>query len=187
MKLLSKEEEAAHYRATLAGGAVGGFGGLGLGLAGVLLAQRRYPAFNQLTLPLKAFLVTSAGTFGGIIAADHASRKFEFSRNKQDQYYEERQRAERQAETAGMTFTERAMDFGRRERYKIVGGSWLLSMVGAFALVGRNPYLSGQQKLVQARVYAQGLTLAVLVASAAFEISEQRADQAAEKRGEHPN
>lgn len=39
-------------------------------------------------------------------------------------------------------------------------------------LVGRNPYLSGAQKLVQARVYAQGLTLAVLVATAAFEVGD---------------
>lgn len=42
----------------------------------------------------------------------------------------------------------------------------------AFALVSRNKYLTGAQKLVQARVYAQGLTLAVLVATAAFETSD---------------
>jgi len=47
-------------------------------------------------------------------------------------------------------------------------------MIGSFALVGRNPYLSSQQKIVQARVYAQGLTLGVLCASAAFEISDRR-------------
>lgn len=66
------------------------------------------------------------------------------------------------------------MAWGREERYKIVGGSWLASMVAAFAIVGRNPYLTGQQKLVQARVYAQGLTLAVLIASAAFEMQDSR-------------
>lgn len=42
----------------------------------------------------------------------------------------------------------------------------------AFGLVSRNRYLSGQQKLVQARVYAQGLTLAVLLASFAMEGSD---------------
>lgn len=45
-------------------------------------------------------------------------------------------------------------------------------MGGSFAIVSRNPYLSGQQKLVQARVYAQGLTLAVLLASFAFEAND---------------
>jgi len=183
MKLLTKEEEAAHYRATLLGGALGGTVGLGIGFAGVFLAQKRYPAFRQLTLPLKAFLITSTGTFGGIISADHASRNFEMSRNASDIYLEDKRREDREAAVAGMSFSERALEWGRRERYKIVGGSWILSMVGAFALVGRNPYLTGSQKLVQARVYAQGLTVAVLVASAAFEISEQKKERAAEESG----
>lgn len=39
----------------------------------------------------------------------------------------------------------------------------------ALGLVGRNPYLTGAQKLVQARVYAQGLTIAVVIISLAFE------------------
>jgi len=42
-------------------------------------------------------------------------------------------------------------------------------MGGALTWVGRNPYLTGQQKLVQARVYAQGLTMAVVIFSLAFE------------------
>ena len=69
------------------------------------------------------------------------------------------------------------MAWGREERYKIVGASWL---VAAFAIVGRNPHLTGQQKLVQARVYAQGLTLAVLIASAAFELQDSN-----EERGKY--
>lgn len=44
----------------------------------------------------------------------------------------------------------------------------------ALGLVGRNPYLTGQQKLVQARVYAQGLTIAVVIISLAFETSDSR-------------
>lgn len=45
-------------------------------------------------------------------------------------------------------------------------------MGGALALVGRNPHLTAPQKLVQARVYAQGLTVAVLIASFAFEAGD---------------
>ena len=69
------------------------------------------------------------------------------------------------------------MDFGKQERYKIVVGSWVASMFAAFAIVNRNKYLTGQQKLVQARVYAQFLTLGVLVASAAFEIADSRSQE----------
>lgn len=76
-----------------------------------------------------------------------------------------------------MSFSDRAIEYAKREKYKIIGISWIASIIGSFAIVGRSPYLSGQQKLVQARVYAQGFTLAVLCASAAFEISDQRKGQ----------
>lgn len=118
--------------------------------------------------------MTSSATFVGIIAADHASRSFEAERNQQMQWYENREQRLRSEELSQLTMVDRAMLWARREKYKIVGVTWIASMIGSFVLVGRNPYLSGQQKIVQARVYAQGLTLAVLVASAGFEISDQR-------------
>ncbi|KAJ5097327.1 hypothetical protein N7456_008048 [Penicillium angulare] len=174
MKLLTKEEEDAHYRSVVKGGSVGGVLGLIGGAAGVLLASRRFHTIRNLTTPMKAFLVTSSGTFVGIIAADHASRDFETSRNAEKLWYENREERLRSEESRGLTISERVVAFARREKYKIVGATWIASMVGSFVLVGRNPYLSGQQKIVQARVYAQGLTLGVLCASAAFEISDQR-------------
>lgn len=139
-----------------------------------MLAARRYHTIRNLTIPMKAFLVTSSGTFVGIIAADHASRDFEKRQNATRMWYENREDRLHAEELRGLSFTDRAVAFARREKYKIVGATWIASMIGSFVLVGRNPYLSGQQKIVQARVYAQGLTLAVLCASAAFEISDQR-------------
>jgi Hypoxia induced protein conserved region len=151
--------------------------GLVGGWAGVLAASRRFHTIRNLTLPMKAFLVTSSGTFIGIVAADHASRQFEAERNMNLQYLENREERLRREELSQMSFGDRISAWAREEKYKIIGATWVASMVGSFALVGRNPYLSGQQKIVQARVYAQGLTLAVLCASAAFEIHDQRKGQ----------
>jgi hypothetical protein len=50
-------------------------------------------------------------------------------------------------------------------------------MAAAFSIVGRSPYLTTAQKLVQARVYAQGLTIAVMIATAAFEIGDKSKEQ----------
>jgi hypothetical protein len=166
-----------YHSATLKGGILGGLGGLAVASGLVVFAHRRYHFFHQLTPQLKAFLITSGGTFTGIIAADHGSRSYEAQRNPLDRQFAERERQRQVEEIKGKSWTERAMDFGRRERYKIVGGSWLASMVAAFALVNRNKYLTGPQKLVQARVYAQFLTVGVLVATAAFEISDSKNDQ----------
>ncbi|KIX94194.1 uncharacterized protein Z520_10221 [Fonsecaea multimorphosa CBS 102226] len=177
MKLLTKEQEAEHYRQTVVGGTIGGLAGLAVGFAGVAFAHRRYHFFRNLTLPLKAFLVTSSGTFTGIISADHYSRAYEASQNPKEIEYRQRISEQAELEKANKTWTERAMDFGRKERYKIVFGSWVGSMFAAFALVNRNKYLTGQQKIVQARVYAQFLTVGVLIATAAFEIADQRSGQ----------
>ncbi|RVX69010.1 hypothetical protein B0A52_08077 [Exophiala mesophila] len=174
MKVLTKEQEAEHYRAVLRGGTIGGVVGLGVGLVGVTLAQRRYAFIRNLTLPLKAFLVTSSGTFAGIINADTYSRQYEADQNPKERQYREREAQKMAAAQANRTFTEKAMEFGRRERYKIVAGSWVASMAAAFAIVNRNKYITGPQKLVQARVYAQFLTLGVLIATAAFEIADSR-------------
>jgi len=172
MKILTKEEEQAHYNATLKGGITGGAIGLGLGAAVVYGANARFHTFRQLTLPLKTFLATSSGTFAAIISADRASRSFELDRNPERREIEDRSAAALEEARAQKSTFQRAKEWGKENRYPIVGVSWVASMAIALGLVGRNPYLSGAQKLVQARVYAQGLTLAVLVATAAFEAGD---------------
>jgi len=120
---------------------------------------------------MKTFLVTSSSTFAAIISADRASRNYEWARDPARQY---RDRASIQAEDAraNETTLQRLKDWGRENRYPIVTASWVASMGLSFALVARNRYLTTAQKLVQARVYAQGLTLAVLVATAALEVGD---------------
>lgn len=142
-----------------------------------MAASRRFHTIRNLTLPMKAFLVTSSGTFVGIIAADHSSRQYEAERNVGLKYLGEREERLRREELAQMSLGNRIGAWAREEKYKIIGATWIASIVGSFVLVGRNPYLTGQQKIVQARVYAQGLTLAVMCASAAFEIHDQRKGQ----------
>ncbi|KAL1582606.1 hypothetical protein WHR41_08554 [Cladosporium halotolerans] len=168
MKILTKEEEQEHYNATVKGGVLGGAAGLALGGLGVFAASRRYPAFRGLTLPFRAFLITGSGTFAAIVAADSNSRNFENARNPERQFRDESQNL--QAELSSQKpLSQRALTWAADNRYSLVFGSWVASMGGALAFVGRNPYLTGQQKLVQARVYAQGLTMAVVIASLAFE------------------
>lgn len=172
MKILTKEEEQAHYNATVKGGTVGLMAGLAVSGAGVWFASRRYPMFRQLSIPFRTFLVTSGGTFTSIIAADHASRRYDIETNPEKKRLEEEEKAQAQLLEAGKTSFEKIKDWAGEHRYPIVFAAWLASMGGSFAIVSRNPYLSGQQKLVQARVYAQGLTLAVLLASFAFEAND---------------
>ncbi|KAF3941703.1 hypothetical protein ABW19_dt0202917 [Dactylella cylindrospora] len=174
MKVLSKEEEDAHYAYVIRGGLKGGAYGLGIGGAAALLLNHRWPFFRNLTLPFKTFFVTSSATFALIVAAENASHDFEVSRHMKSSTYQDQMAKFRAEQREQMSTTDKFMDWGRENRYKIVGASWVASMAGSLALVYRDKYLSKAQKLVQARVYAQGLTLLVLLASAAFEISDAR-------------
>jgi hypothetical protein len=191
MKILTKEEEQAHYNATLKGGITGGTIGLLVvrsnslslplpqnhnsntiqGGAAVFGASKRWHGFNNLTLPMKTFLITSSATFSAIVAADRGSRNFEWARDPSRQYRDTTSR-DLDAARANESTLSKLKDWGREHRYPIVTASWVASMGIALGLVGRSPYLSRAQKLVQARVYAQGLTLAVLVATAAFEVGD---------------
>jgi hypothetical protein len=172
MKILTKEEEEAHYSAVLKGGFIGGSLGLTIGLGGVALASRRYPAFRGLTLPFRTFLVTSAGTFGAIINADRWSMDFQKKQNPMNFYEDQTQRAQ-QIVRENQTTMERFMEYGKENRYSIVFVSWLAFMGVAFAMVSRSP-MNTANKVVQARVYAQGLTLAVLIVSAIFEVNDAK-------------
>lgn len=172
MKILTKEEEEAHYAAVVKGGLIGGTIGLGVGVGGVLFASRRYTAFRGLTIPFRTFLITSAGTFGAIINADRWSMAFQKEQNPMNFYQDETQRVQ-QITRENQTAYERFMEYGKENRYSIVFISWLASMGLAFALVSRSP-MNTANKVVQARVYAQGLTLAVLIISAVFEMNDAK-------------
>ncbi|KAL1841967.1 hypothetical protein VTJ49DRAFT_6290 [Mycothermus thermophilus] len=175
MKVISKEEEQEHYSHVIRGGLKGGTIGLAIGLAGVWGASRRYPAFRQLTLPFRSFLVSSAGTFGAIVIAERDGIRYQRSRDAMNNYLEEAHRQIEDARLKQRTEMQRFLEWGRENRYTIVFVSWLAAMGAAMAIVGRSKYMSTSQKLVQARVYAQGLTLAVLIATAAFETADAKA------------
>jgi len=171
MKILTQEEKDAHYKVTLKGGVVGGGIGLALGTAGMLIASRRFAGFQTLTLPFRVFVPISIGTFGTIIGADHYSRKYEIETNAARRAFEHRQTEWDRAEH-NKPIWEQARDWAGEHRYSIVVAAWAASLGISIALVRRNPYLTTSQKFVQSRMYAQGLTVAVLLGSFALEAKD---------------
>lgn len=173
MKVMTPEEDAAHNKVVLRGGVVGGVLGLGVGLGSVMLASRRYAVVRSLTLPFKSFIISSSSIFGFVVNAEASSAAFARSHEPMAGYRDSSQRAADIVRENKTTY-EAFMDWGRDNRYRLVFASWLASMGIALALVNRSP-LTKAQKLVQARVYAQGLTVGVLVLSAVFEMSDAKA------------
>jgi len=169
MKVLTKEEEAAHYNATVKGGSIGGVIGTAIGAAAVAGASRRYASFRALTVPFRAFLVASSGTFIAVIAADRASAAYDIEHTPEKKRQVEREREREAMLESNKSGIQRAKDWAQENRYPLLFGFWIASMAGSWSMVNRNRYLSGSQKLVQARMYAQGATLAALLTSFAIE------------------
>ncbi|BGP37328.1 Replication factor C, subunit RFC4 [Rhodotorula kratochvilovae] len=175
-------DQSQHYRATVVGGAKGGLAGLAVGGAGAAALQRAgVPAFTKLTLPLKAFAVTSIATASFIISADKAARDYELKKyavgsgTELERVSHEQQRLEQEAgiapgqaqkaQRAPVSTKEAVIEWAKENRWTAVGVSWVGSMVASGAYIAATP-LSFAQKLVQARMIAQGVTVAALIASA---------------------
>jgi hypothetical protein len=172
MRVLTPEIEKAHDKAVFAAGIKYGLVGLAIGLGGVTLAHRRYPTFRAMTLPFKAFLTSSTATAFGIIAADHMSIQFEHENNEKLANYSEATARARAEALASETAYQSMMRWGRENRYKIVAATWAAGMGASWHYINKDKLLTTSQKVVQARVYAQALALAALVATAAFEMSD---------------
>jgi len=132
------------------------------------------PGIQEPNVAISCVPVISTGTFASIVSADNYSRSFEKSRTGSTQYKDEAQAVQDEL-NARKSSKERTMDWLQDNRYSIVFGSWVASMAAALGIVGRSPYLTGQQKLVQARVYAQGFTIAAVIISLAFEGNDRMA------------
>ncbi|GAA5916886.1 hypothetical protein JCM5296_000739 [Sporobolomyces johnsonii] len=177
---INEQDQQAHHTAVVKGGLKSGGIALTGGAVAAVAAQRYgVRAWRGLTLPLKAFALTSITTAGFIVGADAASREFELrkyaigSGTALEKISHEQMRLEHEAGIDGakvatmkeVSTKDAVLEWAKQNRWSVVFGSWVASMVGSGAYIAASP-LSFAQKLVQARMVAQGLTVAVLLASA---------------------
>jgi len=167
MKIPTEQEKQEHYNATIKGGIKGAEIGFGVTLGLCLIAQRYSPAFRKLTLPIKAFLVSSGTSAASIILAEQAGLKYE--RNKYG-YYE----PEKSIPSQNINSVQKIKYFILENRYGVVISAWALSIVGSLAYTHNNKYLSLSQKVVQARMYAQALTIVLILAAASLSMTNNR-------------
>ncbi|KAI0772091.1 hypothetical protein BD413DRAFT_52913 [Trametes elegans] len=174
MKLASKEEQDAQQRATIIGGAKGFAGGLAFALPASYLLQRRWPYYRALPPSLKAFGVILIAVPSFVISAEHAGQRWEaehwtgVGKAELDAI-----RARQKARWETMTTGQKIRDFAKRHEYGIILTSWAAALTGSFTYIMRDPYQSVPQKLVQARMWAQGLTIGIIIAAGVLTHSQR--------------
>ncbi|KAG4305764.1 hypothetical protein PORY_000674 [Pneumocystis oryctolagi] len=165
MKIYSKEEEEEHYRIIIHSGLKSGIIALGISTLGSFILNKKWSKFRQLPFPIKSFFVSSIATTALVFATDNASRKY------QDNKYGSPNSVEPVKE---LNWKNALLKWGSENKWKIIGGSWVLGMAGSISLLWKDKYLTKAQKLVQARMYAQGITLLILLISAGMSIDSNQ-------------
>ncbi|KAJ1034703.1 uncharacterized protein UBRO_05954 [Ustilago bromivora] len=162
------ERREAQYNASVSAATVGFGKGLAFSAPTAYLLNRSWPAFRNLTPAIKVFFVSSIAIGSGVIAADKAGIAFDQAHytdagaavQRRYQSREERQWSE-------LSSRDKALTWAKENKFAVVAATWATSMGGIFAYIHTQP-MSFAQKLVQARVWAQGITLASLVGMAAI-------------------
>ncbi|KAI0268217.1 hypothetical protein BC834DRAFT_821675, partial [Gloeopeniophorella convolvens] len=165
----SAERLREHQHAVAIGGAQGFLGSMAVALPASYIANKRWPYYRSLPPSLKAFGVVLAVVPSFVITAERAGRRFERSEwdgAGNDQLALIKRREE--AKWENLTITQKVVDFTARHQFSAIAGCWALGVAGAFgAICVIRAYQSMSQKVVQARMWSQGLTIGVVIAAAA--------------------
>ncbi|CCL99409.1 uncharacterized protein FIBRA_01427 [Fibroporia radiculosa] len=181
MKLATQEELAGHHAATVRGAVEGVVGGLALSVPASMWMHRRWPAYRALPIQLKVMGVIFVVAPLYAIQAERRGVEFDQSTwtgaGKLELDRQEKQEISRWTQ---LNSSEKLKDWATRHQYQIILGSWAASMAVAGAIVMRNRHQTASQKIVQARMWAQGLTIGVLIGAGILTHSQRQ--EAAEHR-----
>ncbi|KAI7865660.1 hypothetical protein BDF14DRAFT_1822141 [Spinellus fusiger] len=168
-KLLTPKQDKTRVKLAFDAGLKGAAMGLGLGIIATALTLRRSPEFRALSRPIQSIMAVSGSGAGFMFEADRVSSAYE---NRHLGYTDEimLQDLMKRERKPQLTTKESVLHYLNDNRWTFIGASWAISMVGALGISFSNRYLSTQQKIVQARMYAQAVTLAVLMTSAGVSI-----------------
>ncbi|KAF7335361.1 HIG1 domain-containing protein [Mycena sanguinolenta] len=84
-----------------------------------------------------------------------------------------------------MSTTDKIADWASRHEYSIIIGGWALSLVTAGAIINRNKFQTPAQKIVQARMWAQGLTIGIILTAAGFKTTHNKGESASRPPPDH--
>lgn len=183
MKLITKQQQEEAASATAWGGAKGAAIGISLAAPIMYFASRRFPTIRAIPPVQKSFLMLVATLGAGMTNAEltyEAYLKSQWSGRTADILRKEE--AEEETGLHALSMKGRALHWAKDNRFGIIGMSWVSAMAISGGLIfARNRHVPFSQKIVQVRMYAQGVTIAVLLASAGLAAIHLEDEEALEK------
>ncbi|PSR90680.1 hypothetical protein EW026_g165 [Hermanssonia centrifuga] len=185
MKIATQEELQGHHNATVRGAVEGVLAGLAISLPLSFVAQRKWAAYRALPIQLKVLGVITVVLPAYAIGAERRGVEYDESTwTGAGKHVLEREHLEEEKKWESYSGTEKLKDWALRNQYKVILGSWAASMAVAGAIVMTNKYQTLPQKVVQARMWAQGLTIGVLIGAGVMTHS-QREQSFAQRTADH--
>ncbi|CAE6342067.1 unnamed protein product [Rhizoctonia solani] len=183
MKLITKQQQEEAAKTTMLGLAKGGALGLALAIPALHFASKRYPAVRAIPPVQRGWLMLIATLGAGMTNAELSYEAY--LKSQWHGRTAEILRKEQEEEEAGihaLSLQGRALHWAKENRFGIIGMSWVTAMAVSGGLVfARNRGVPFSQKIVQVRMYAQGVTIAVLLASAGLSAIHLPDEEALEK------
>ncbi|WVF66604.1 hypothetical protein IAT40_001344 [Kwoniella sp. CBS 6097] len=177
MKLASAEDFRGYNDATINGGIRGTFLGFGLAIPSYFILNKRVAAYRNLPAPLKALGAVMVVVPCISISAEKAGEAFTRTQYtgvaKRELDREAMVEAERWEK---MSSVDKLGDWAGRHKYQMIGLGWVGSLGLAWGIVARNKFQTTSQKIVQARMWAQALTVGLLFATS-YAAFSQAADE----------
>lgn len=162
MKIISKEEVRdytnAIYTGFAKGMAVGAVASLGL-----WQAIKTRQIYRTMTATTRTFVFLALPIAFGTTNLEWVSLKFDMDTHKFGEGSEVA--LEEQRKIDELPLGQKIKYYAGENKYRIITGAWAASMAGSFWWVNRDRYMNKAQKIVQARMYAQSITIALLLGS----------------------
>ncbi|KAJ2797425.1 Replication factor C, subunit RFC4 [Coemansia guatemalensis] len=140
--------------------------------AGVLsaVAQKFSPGYRGIPISAKTALILGPSLGAMYIRGEHSGTEFRRHKYLSQLDPEEREEAlkKRQAMISRQTIVDRSIDFVNEHRWSILGLTWLAGITGAGLYLYKKKGMSAAQKLVEARMYAQLITVVGVVSTASI-------------------
>ncbi|KAJ7612994.1 hypothetical protein FB45DRAFT_938750 [Roridomyces roridus] len=186
MKLASPEQIAGHTNATRRGALEGTVVAGSVATLGSMWATRRYTYFRQLPPSLKLLGILLVTAPGLTIQAERRGLEYDKSQWEGDgMQVIQAQEAQETTEWESMSTGDKIGAWASRHEYSIIIAGWALSLAAAGGIISRNPYQSTSQKIVQARMWAQGLSVGMIIAAAAFKTNRNLGEKASRPSADH--
>ncbi|GMM51410.1 hypothetical protein DASB73_023680 [Starmerella bacillaris] len=174
MKFPDQSETTSYAGALERGFLKGAIFGSAVSLGTAFVLKRKVPSFfNTPGGYHRVLLYATPAMFFSITNMERESRKFEAHQRGQQQGHE------LVAATKGPKPSTMS-DWVSKYKYQFIASGWAASLLGSFYVINKKSSLSKSNKLVQARVVAQALTLLMLMASVGASYSAMTPEEATE-------